>query len=185
MAAREHGSTGARERRGAGAPLCRVAAAPRSAFTLVEFLIVVLVVSTLAATALPTLSTAMESMKAAALAREIATDMRYAQMLAVKTGVRHRVSFWEEGQAYAVRRWEDGQWELCEHPITKKPWRLVLDDRSRYGGLTLTEAQFGGSEYLYWGALGSPDAGGYVRFALGNTTRTIKVASLSGKITVE
>jgi len=185
MGAREHANMGAWAHGSTGAPLCRATGAPRRAFTLVEFLIVVLIVSTIAATALPTLSTATQSMKASALAREIATDVRYAQMLAVKTGVRHRVSFGQTDQVHEVCRWEGGEWKLCDHPITKKPWRSALDDRSRYAGLTLQESKFGSSEYLYWGALGSPDAGGYVRFTLGNTTRTINVASLSGKVTVE
>ncbi len=185
MGAREHASMGAREHRDSGALRRRGTRASRRAFTLVEFLIVVLIVSTIAATALPALSAAMESMKASALAREIATDLRYAQMLAVKTGVRHRVSFWTEGQAYAVRYENGSSWDLCTHPITKKDWQRQLDQHSRYGGLTLIAAKFGSGEYLYWDTLGSPEAGGYVTFTLGKSTRTLWVEPLSGRVRVE
>ena len=154
-------------------------------YTLVEILIVVIVIATLAAAALPTLSSTLQSMKATALAREIATDMRYAQTLAVKTGIRHCVFFWEPDQVYAVHWDDDGTWELCTHPVTKKPWKMELDEHSRYAGVALKESQFGSSDSLYYDRFGAPDAGGYVTFTLGATTRTIRVAPLSGKITVE
>ncbi|MFH1731689.1 MAG: prepilin-type N-terminal cleavage/methylation domain-containing protein [Planctomycetota bacterium] len=158
--------------------------AQRTAYTLIEVLIVVVVVSTLAAAALPAVSTTLDSMKASALAREIAADMRYAQALALKTGVRHRVSFWAGGQAYEVRRENGSSWDLCTHPVTKKPWQVKLDDKSRYAGLTLKDSQFGSSDYLYYDKFGAPEAGGFVTFTLGATTHTINVAPLSGKITV-
>ena len=158
---------------------------PAPAFTLAELLIVMFLISTLAVAALPSISATMEHMTATGLAREIATDMRYAQTLAVQNGVRHRVSFWEPGQAYAVRREDGGSWTLCTHPITKREWRVALGEHSRYGGLTLKDSQFGADDYLYWDALGSPQSGGFVTFTLGSTTRTIRVAPLSGKITVQ
>jgi prepilin-type N-terminal cleavage/methylation domain-containing protein len=160
-------------------------ARPGRAFTLVELLIVLIIASTLAVAAVPSISATMTQMNADALAREIATDIRYAQMLAVKTGVRHRINFWPPGQAYAVRYENGGRWDLCTHPVTKKPWRPVLDEHSRYSGLTLKEARFGGNDYLIFDTYGSPHNGGYVRFGLGNLTRTIRLAPLSGKVTVE
>ena len=158
--------------------------AQRRAYTLVEVLIVVVVVSTLAVAALPAASTALGNMKATALAREIATDMRYAQTLALKTGVRHRVSFSTDDQAYAVKRENGGSWDLCTHPVTKKPWQVTLGGKSRYAGLTLKDARFGASDHLYYDKFGAPEAGGFVTFALGGATHTINVAPLSGKITV-
>ncbi len=155
------------------------------AYTIVELLIVIIIISTLAAAALPALSSTLEQMKATALAREIATDMRYAQSLAVNTATPYRISFWQPGQAYAVQRWEDDEWKLCQHPITKKPWQLTTDEHSRYTGLSLKDSQFGPSEYLFWDAFGAPESGGYVTFTLGDATRKIQVAPLSGKITVE
>ena len=157
----------------------------RTSFTLIELLIVILVISILAVIAVPPISASLESTKAAALAREIATDIRYAQMLAVKTGIQHRVSFWLPGHAYAVYRWENGDWQICQHPITKKDWRPLLDQHSRYAGLTLREAVFGGDEYVIFDKYGAPGTGGYVSVTLGATTRTINVAPLSGKVTVE
>ena len=62
-------------------------------FTLVEILIVILIASTLAAASIPSLSGALDRMKADALAGEIATDMRYAQELAALTQTRHRIMF--------------------------------------------------------------------------------------------
>jgi prepilin-type N-terminal cleavage/methylation domain-containing protein len=154
-------------------------------FTLVELLIVLVLVATLSVAAVPSISSTLGGMEATALAREIATDMRYAQALAVRTGIRHRVSYWAPGQAYAVRYEDNGGWSLCQHPVTKKPWRVVLDEHSRYAGLTLKRSQFGSSEYLYWDKFGAPEAGGFVTFTLGNCTRTVRVAPLSGKVTVE
>lgn len=159
--------------------------AQRRAFTLVEVLIVVVIVSTLAVAALPAVSTTLNSMKASALAREIATDMRYAQTLALNTRVRHRVSFWTDDQAYAVERENSSSWGLCTHPVTKKPWQVKLGAESRYAGLTLKDSEFGSSDCLYYDKFGAPEAGGFVTFTLGGVIHTINVAPLSGKITVE
>jgi len=162
------------------------AADRRRAYTLIELLTVLVIAATLAAAAMPALAATLESFQVDGLARQIATDLRYAQMLAVKEGVRHRVSFWTAGQAYAVRRWDGGTWALRQHPVTKTPWRLEIDQHSPYAGLALKEASFGSDgEYLLWDTYGSPDNGGYVRFTLGSTTRTIHVAPLSGKISVD
>ncbi len=155
------------------------------AFTLVEILIVVVVVGTVAAAAAPTLSETLRHMKATALAREIAMDMRYAQMLAVRTGIRHRVAFSTSSKYYTVGRWTGSGWARCQHPVTKKEWRADLTQYSRYSGLTITSAAFGSSPHVYWNPSGAPDAGGAVSFTLGGVTRTIRVAPLSGRITVE
>jgi len=159
--------------------------ARRRAFTLVEILIVVVVTSTIAVAALPSISATLDNMKVTALAREIAADMRYAQTLALKTGVRHRVSFGSDAQTYEVQSENSFAWDLCTHPITKKPWSVSLDDKSRYAGLALTKSVFGSSEYLYYDRYGAPVSGGSVVLTLGGITRTIRVAPLSGKITVE
>jgi len=157
----------------------------RRAFTLVEILIVLCVVGTLAVTAVPTLSSSLESMKATGLAREIATDMRYAQTLAIKTGDQHMMWFWPPGQVYAVAVSQGAGWMIRDHPITKKPWCPWLDQHSRYAGITMREANFNGNSYVIFDEYGAPDHGGYVSFTLGEQTRTIRVAPLSGKITVE
>ena len=167
---------------------------PDVAFTLVEVLIVVVVASTIAVAALPSISATLDNMKVTALAREIATDMRYAQTLALKTGVRHRVSFEPTAEApgggldapaYAVESENGLAWDVCTHPITKNPWSVSLDDRSRYAGLALAKSVFGSSSYLYYDRYGAPVSGGAVMLTLGGITRTIHVAPLSGKVTVE
>ncbi len=165
-----------------------------AAFTLVEVLIVVVVMSTIAVAAIPAISATSDNMKITALAREIATDMRYAQTLALKTGVRHRISFVpseelagsdEDVPAYVVESENGSVWEQCTHPLTKKTWSVSLDDNSRYAGLALAKSVFGSSSYLYYDRYGAPVSGGAVILTLGDVTRTITVAPLSGKVTVE
>ena len=182
------GSTRVPERRDPRQPS---SAAPPSlapwsgAYTLVELLIVVTVISTLAVAAVPALSSALQSAKITALARETAADMRYAQMLAVKTGLSHRILFSVANQAYEVHRLEGGNWVPCSHPLTKKSWRRELKERNRNGGVTLKEVDFGGGQAVTYDKYGAPASGGYVRFALNSAVRTIRVAPLSGRVTVE
>ena len=167
--------------------------ARRRAFTLVEILIVVVVIATVAVAAIPAVSATLDDMKITALARELATDMRYAQALAVKTGIRHRISFEPSNEAgsdanevgYSVESEEGSAWEQCTHPLTKTAWSVSLDDKSRYAGLDLTKSVFGSSSYLYYDRYGAPVSGGAVVLTLGDITRTISVAPLSGKVTVE
>jgi len=157
----------------------------RRAFTLVEILIVVVVVGTIAVAAMPSISATLDNMKATALAREIATDMRYAQVLAVKTGDTYRVKFRTGPQSYNVKVDQDGSWTAIDHPVTKKPWTCELDGHNRYAGIQLASVSFGGANNVEFDAYGSPNNGGAVTFTLGAVTRTIRVAPLSGKITVE
>ena len=161
------------------------AAAGRDGFTVAELLTVIVLVSTLVVAAMPMLASNLNSLRATALAREIATDIRYAQSLAVKTGSQYCVTFWEADQAYAVRVWAGGDWQVCSHPVTKKPWKVYLSPGTRYAGLSFTAAQFGTNSYVVFDKYGSPDNGGAVTFTLGPTTRTVLVAALSGRVTVQ
>lgn len=156
-----------------------------SGFTVVELLIVVCIVSTLAVAAIPVLSTAFEVLKVNAVARGLAADLRYAQAQAVRSGIQHRVELSTSSQSYEVRIWDGSAWQLCAHPVTKKAWTTVLSQDSRYGGVALTSASFGTNSFVAFDKYGAPDNGGAVTLELGQTGRTVRVAPLSGRVTVE
>jgi len=155
------------------------------AFTLVEILIVVVVIATIVVAAFPAISSTLDEMKATSLAREIAAAIRYAQTMALKTGDDHRVQFLVGSQEYSVQTNATGPWGKCDHPITKTTWEYTLENHRRYAGIRLTAASFNGGNSVQFDAYGAPQNGGFVTLTLGDVTRTIRVAPLSGKITVE
>ena len=110
----------------------------KSAFTLVELTIVLVIVAILAMVAYPT-SESSNNLKVTQAAELIATHLRYAQQLSITTGNRHGVSFDTAQETYRVYRDDtpDGSGTIANDPNdpanpgnnndATNPGKLVID----------------------------------------------------------
>jgi len=155
------------------------------AFTLVEVLVVVVIVGIAAAVVVPQMMTA-GSMTLQAAGRTIIADLLYAQNDAVVQIGHRKVVFSVDHNAYALT---DGD----GNPITVN-WRTggsTLGNYSvdfaadtRFRGVRITAADFGGTAELEYDELGAPVSGGYVEIQGANFKYRITVTPMTGRVTI-
>lgn len=75
------------------------------AFTLVEVLIVIAIISVIAGVSWSTFKVLQPSLQLASIARDLTTDLRYAQQLAVTEQVNHGVRFSTTADEYQIIRY--------------------------------------------------------------------------------
>lgn len=175
--------------------------------TLLELLIVVLLLAVIAAIAVPSIR-ASTPYDLDLAAREVADALAYARALARRSGAEHGVTVDLAADRVVVWRADltsspVGQAAVVYHPIDLQPW-----DR-RFGTLGLPAADVTGAaapfdftgdgrrETVLFDASGAPLwvvnpagtrhqlAGGSVQIALRGQTRTITLAPVTGRVTVQ
>ena len=157
--------------------------APR-AFTLVEIVIVVLILSIVATAAVPALSEAFVDLKLRSVARTLMADLNYARNLAITEGVSYGLTF--TGQGYSVIRFTDtadldsASNEVIQHPMTRRAWTVNLaSDRIGF------QANFAGDTVFYYDATGSPTSAGRIVITQGGLSVSVVVDASTGRITVQ
>lgn len=165
-------------------------------FTLIELVIIIVLVTILAATAIPRAAN-MTGTKAAAAARKLQSDIAYAQQLAMVQNQRYRVYFNgapapASGYAVVNNADGDGVWgeagEIAVDPANSVANLSVTLNTGDYAGITVSVVGFTGS-YVEFSTLGVPyDGGGAlaaaksVSVAGGGVTRTVTVQPETGKV---
>lgn len=148
-------------------------------FTLVEVLVVVVILALLAAVVVP-LAAGGSGMQAVSAARIIASDLQYAQNVAITSQTAITVHFDPASDSYDVSN-ASGP---LNHPMTHSDY--VVDLRAQHGfdQLDIVTAYFEGSQNVVFDELGSPDHGGYVTVQAGPEAYRIDVAPVTGTVTV-
>ena len=151
----------------------------RIAFSLAELIVVIVILSILAAVAIP-MAVGTSSTKVKASARLVMSDLEYAQNLAITTQTDITVTFNASGNSYTVSNASGS----VIHPITKKTYTVDFDTTAGLSGVSLTSAGFGGNPAVVFGALGAPDASGTVSLTAGSVSYQVTVAPITGRVTV-
>ncbi|WDT77129.1 MAG: type II secretion system protein [Candidatus Manganitrophus sp.] len=166
-------------------------------FTLIELVIIIVLVTILAATAIPRAAN-MAGTKAAAAARKLQSDIVYAQQLAMVQNQRYRVYFNANpapASGYAVvndAAPANGTWgeagEFAVDPVNSGGNLSVALNAGSYAGITISVIGFSGS-YVEFNTLGVPyDSGGALAAAKsvsvtgGGFTRTVTVQPSTGRV---
>lgn len=158
------------------------------AFTLVELLVVIVILSVAAAIVVPMASSA-NTMQLRAAVNMVSADLEYAKSMAISRGQMYSVVFDTVAESYQV---QDPNGNVIQHPV-KKGFTYVVDFRNdnRLAQVNIVSAVFDTGNRVKFDYLGSPfnSAGGnlnngVVTLRVGNVNRTVRVEPVTGFITV-
>lgn len=153
----------------------RLASRAGKGFSLIELVLVMTIISILAAIAVPRYAGALTRYRADAAARRVVADLGYARSLArtTSTGVEVQVKNDQDSILLAgVRSMDDPD----------ENWELALDGRPYYADIVSNDFP---SNKLTFDGYGDPDAGGSIVIAVGSETRTVVLDIDTGKAGVQ
>jgi len=161
----------------------------RRAFTIVELIVVMLVLSIVYTLAVPVLSSA-GNMKSRSACDMIAADMEYARNMAITHQRRHSVVFDASANSYSVT---DSDGTVIAHPVKAGTSFLVnLNTEGRLGGVYIAGVDFDSTATVSFDYLGSPYNGsgnplnsGRVTVSGSGESRTVTVEPVTGYLTIE
>lgn len=145
---------------------------PRPAFSLVELVLVLAILSTLAAVAAPRYARSLARYRADVAARRIVADLALARATARHTSSAVSVTFDIEASRVSVSGLSDMNDVSSSYVVdlSEPPYRARL-----------VSADFGGSAGVKFGIHGQPSSAGQVVLAVGDIERKIALDGVSGK----
>lgn len=162
----------------------------RTGYTLVEVLITVTIMGLAAAVVVPNMLQG-GTMGVQAGARMIVADMLFAQNEAMAHNSARRIVFSPATDSYHVQKYDAdaGAWVLDYNPVLggndKNNYQIDFTQDSRFKGVDIVSAEFGGTDTIQFDDLGNPSSGGTVRVRYDQHIYDIKVAPFTGRVTIE
>jgi prepilin-type N-terminal cleavage/methylation domain-containing protein len=161
-----------------------------SGFTLIELIIVVVIISIAALTAVPMMSSAA-SVQIRSAANMISADLEYAKSMAISRGQKFSVVFDKNTESYRI---EDQDGNVIPHPV-KKGFSYVINFQNdgRLNKVDIFDADFDGTSEVKFDYLGSPYNGntppaplnsGVISLQAGGVTATVSVEPVTGFISI-
>lgn len=146
---------------------------PRPAFTLVELVMSLAIITIFSAIAVPRYANFAAHQRAQGAVRRITTDLALAKRRAVLLSSSQTVSFTVATDSYVVGTMMDP-----DRPAD--PYRVILAQEPY--NATIVSADFGGDADLVFDGYGVADSGGTIVLRVGGFEKTITVSSTSGLI---
>ncbi len=176
-------------------------------FSLLELLIVVTILGIAAAVAIPDFST-HDVYKLDLAAEKIAESIRYARSESLRTGQIHGVEISQNTQRTVVYKADltttpVSMDSILYHPLSKQPLDFNVDSSTMTEGVNISNAQdpffyaMGRRKNLLFDASGVPIwivsstsstyilQDGAVQISFGNHNRVVKIAQITGRVTVQ
>jgi general secretion pathway protein H len=149
------------------------------AFTLAELIVVIVILAVAAGMVVP-YAISTSDLAVVSAARILASDLEYAQNVAITTQQWVKLSFDTSTESYSLANASG----TLDHPINKAPYVVSFPSLRGFEGVNVVSAGFGGAPELTFDVLGSPDNGGSTVLQAGAHTYVVSVASATGKVTV-
>jgi prepilin-type N-terminal cleavage/methylation domain-containing protein len=170
-------------------------------FTLIEVMIVVLLLGILSTFVLPSLQAGVTESRLSGAATEIIAAIEFAQLTAMGSGVRTRVTVNPSDDSILVEKFqtaadllgvetslsegevEGGAYSTMAHPARKgSDYLISFGSEERFSGVDITSSVFGGDDFVVFDALGAPSNGGTVTLSAGSRTLSVSLDSVNGKV---
>ena len=151
----------------------------RQGFTLIELMVVLVILAITGAMIVPLVAGAGE-VQALSAARMIATDIQYAQSVAITSQSPVTVQFYPDTNRYSLSNTSG----LLKHPMTNQDFLVDFSTKDGFEQLDMASASFEGTAKVVFDELGAPDAGGSVTVLGGSQTYRIDVTSVTGTVNV-
>lgn len=170
-----------------------IATRPRfsAGYTLIEVLIVVTIMGLAAAIVVPNMLQG-GSLGVQAGARMIIADLLFAQNEAMAQQSPRRVTFNTTENSYRVQKYDSATsaWVLEYNPSegasnNQQNYEIDFNKDSRFKGIEMVAADFGGGSSVEFDDMGNPSSGGTVRLKFEDHEYEIKVAPFTGRVTVQ
>ncbi len=175
----------------------------RRGFSLIELSIVLVILSIVAVAGVPMLGSVVNEARLSGAAGEVATALEYAQMIAMTSGMKTRVSVSPAFNTIYARRYhpsaelftggnqlaeagvETETWFYMQYPLKRGSEYIIdLNVDERFQGVRIVASSFGIFTPVYFDAVGSPSHGGTVTLALGSRQKVVTLNGFTGKVTV-
>lgn len=144
-------------------------------FTLVELVVVIAIVGVMAAIAIPRVASSLNRRRLDAAATRIASDIQLAQRHARQSSASQDVTFDVAGNSYQLTGLRDADrvTERYTVELSQAPYEV-----------TISAADFDGSNVLTFDGYGVPSSGGHVTLLLGADFRNVMIAADTGEVSV-
>ena len=159
----------------------RIQLRSRTAFTLLEILVVVVILAVIAMLAGPMLSSA-GGIQIRSAANVIAADIEYAKSMAISRGQNYSVVFDVSADSYWI---EDAVGNTIEHPVNKgSNYMVSFGGNTSLDKVDIINVDFGSMSSVTFNLLGNPDNGGTVQLQADGSTATIAVEAVTGFVSI-
>lgn len=147
----------------------------RRGASLIELMMVLGIVSVIAAIAMPRFGASTDRYRTELAAKRIAADLIHARTRAESRSASHEIVFSLANDDYVVTAMPDP-----DHPA--EDYRVMLTDEPYHA--TLVSADFDGDSIVTFDGFGVPDSGGTVVVQAGGVQRTVTIVANTGQVTV-
>jgi len=150
-------------------------------FTLIEFILVIVIIGVLAAVSLPAFNSAYNSIKLEGVYRQLMQDIKYTRQLAAAKQVIYGISFNPLSDTYFAYRQDISN--VIKDPATNKPLSVSFA-AGKFSGIDFAETTFilPSSDRLEFNSLGAPIGAGAVTISYNGVIKTITVEENTGRV---